>query len=209
MDHQVCLISVQLRYLAQRELTLQKKRLAVEETIRKHKALLKKDRELDKEEASVNKLVDQAMEMLRQTPLSSSRHGHSIHREPSPPILHYSLSEKPSGGSLTEELSSTESIAEKMSKSSVNEQNETEIPSEYATDTFESTLTASHPPQPITASTPSHQSHFLHERQSEMDDKATESIAGEPIAIADITYFDSKFCILKPLFTLPLPLSLC
>ncbi len=213
MDHQVCLIFVQLRYLAQRELTLQKKRLAVEETIRKHKELLKKDRELDKEEASVNKLVDKAMEMLRQTPLSSTRHGHSLHREPSPSTAHYSIqtplsstrhghslhrepspstahysmSERLSVGSMTEELSGTESIVEEMSRSSIHDPSATEIPSVYATDTFEpleSTLTASHPPHPVTTSTPSHQAHsYTQERQSEMDDKVAESTTGENVTM--------------------------
>ena len=181
--------------MAQRELTLQKKRQTVEATIRRHRELLKKDRELDKEEASVNKLVDKAMEMLRQTPLSNT-HSHHFPIEPSPPTKHYSMSErlsKASGGSMTEELSGTESIAEEMFGSSHSKDKtgsvSSNIPSEYAADTFESldtTLTASHQPHPIKTSTPSHQAHPItpetqHDVDVSLDSslRATASITGE------------------------------
>ena len=157
------------------------------EVIQKHRELLKKEQELDREEQSVNKLVDEAMEMLRQTPLSRgpvdslglstaalrvSGAGESS-RLPRPPS---SGSEMPRPlSTVSELLNATESIAEQMSASSGGSKERlgtvtSEIPSEYAADTFESlhtTLSPSHHPHPLTASTP----------ETKMEDEL--SIAGE------------------------------
>jgi len=144
--------------LAQRESSLNKRKLAAERLIQQREELLKKERELDQKEASVNKLVDQAMEMLQQTPLQ--------HPRPvllGPTLLEHSMvslsepSSARSGSYIAEELQTTESIAEQLSPV-VTDGTTTGIPTEYADATFESTPSKSQfvHAVPVTSSTPDH-----------------------------------------------------
>ena len=160
--------------------------------------MLKKQQELDKEEESVNKLVVEAMEILKQTSNTRARNRNSTNEnlnfdllDTSHEQLSSSLRSSKTPASVSEDLRTTSSIREEISLQNGADPSldkpgtvTTEVPSAYAVDTFESldsTFTLHHN-HPVTTSTPESGG----QAYSEVDDlslldsvQVTGSVSGE------------------------------
>ena len=157
-----------LRGLTQRERRLQKRRHTAETALRQQQALLEREQQLDREEENVNRLVDQAMQYYEHRRKDKSRHPPRTedvvsslstqhdksatinNREPASPSLQQT-------STVSEQIqTSADEIPEEITRDTVPTVPTTsKIPSEYASDTFESLEGTLHPsPSHIITSTP-------------------------------------------------------
>lgn len=154
------------RQLAHRKKSLDKRRRVAEAALKKQRELSVKERQLDREEERVNKLIDEAEGYHQDR--RAARRGRSGHRAGSEKdeavsrevvsVSHPTSAKSPSpSSSVSEDLLSSESVPEEIPTGEVTRTSPADLPqtiptisrlpTEYADDTFESLeTTLSHPP---------------------------------------------------------------